>query len=114
MRFRTVGLKLSLALVALVAGALAVVYIAVVPTLRDVLVDGRIAQLERTARTLEPMVSDLRKTASSARRLVSPEGAMTRELDATLRELRAASRSARRLTDQVSRDPGSLLRGGRQ
>jgi signal transduction histidine kinase len=55
MRFRTVGLKLSLALVALVAGALAVVYIAVVPTLREVLVDGRIAQLERTA---DAIVSD--------------------------------------------------------
>ena len=55
MRFRTVGLKLSLALVALVAGALAIVYIAVVPTLREVLVDGRIAQLERTA---DEIVSD--------------------------------------------------------
>ena len=49
MRPRTVGLKLSLALVALVAGALAIVYIAVVPTLKDRLVDGRIEQLEGTA-----------------------------------------------------------------
>ena len=55
MRFRTVGLKLSLALIALVAGALAVVYIAVVPTLKEGLVDGRISQLERTA---DAIVSD--------------------------------------------------------
>ncbi|HEV2903231.1 MAG TPA: ATP-binding protein [Gaiellaceae bacterium] len=55
MRLRTVGLKLSLALIALVAGALAVVYIAVVPTLKEGLVDGRIAQLERTA---DAIVSD--------------------------------------------------------
>jgi signal transduction histidine kinase len=49
MRIRTVGLKLSLALAALVAGALAIVYLAVVPTLKNQLVDGRIEQLERTA-----------------------------------------------------------------
>ncbi len=55
MRLRTVGLKLSLALIALVAGALAVVYIAVVPTLKEGLVDGRIEQLERTA---DVIVSD--------------------------------------------------------
>jgi hypothetical protein len=41
MRLRTVGLKLSLALAALVAGALAIVYLAVVPTLKNQLVDGR-------------------------------------------------------------------------
>ena len=58
MRFRTVGLKLSLALIALVAGALAVVYIAVVPTLKEGLVDGRISQLERTA---DAIVSDYAK-----------------------------------------------------
>jgi signal transduction histidine kinase len=55
MRLRSVGVKLSLALIALVAGALAVVYVAVVPTLKDRLVDGRIAQLERTA---DAIISD--------------------------------------------------------
>ena len=55
MRLRTVGLKLSLALVALVAGALAIVYFAVVPGLENRLVDGRIAQLQRTA---DAIVSD--------------------------------------------------------
>jgi two-component system, OmpR family, sensor kinase len=48
-RFRTVGLKLTLALVGLVLGALVIVYIAIVPTLKDRLVDGRLNQLERTA-----------------------------------------------------------------
>jgi signal transduction histidine kinase len=49
MQLRTVGAKLSLALVALVAGALAIVYLAVVPTLEDRLIDGRQSQLQRTA-----------------------------------------------------------------
>ncbi len=49
MRLRTVGVKLSLALIALVAGALGIVYVAIVPTLEDRLVNGRISQLERTA-----------------------------------------------------------------
>jgi signal transduction histidine kinase len=49
MRLRTVGVKLSVALIALVVGALAIVYVAIVPTLEDRLVNGRISQLERTA-----------------------------------------------------------------
>ena len=47
MRLRTVGVKLSVALIALVIGALAIVYVAIVPTLEDRLVNGRISQLER-------------------------------------------------------------------
>ena len=47
-RFRTVGLKLTLALAGLVAGALAIVYLAVVPSLKDRLIDGRLDQLEQT------------------------------------------------------------------
>lgn len=62
MRLRTVGVKLSLALIALVAGALAIVYVAVVPTLENRLVDGRISQLQRTA---DAIVSDYTKTAST-------------------------------------------------
>ena len=58
MRLRTVGLKLSLALIALVAGALAVVYIAVVPTLKEGLVDGRLAQLERPRTRSSPTAQD--------------------------------------------------------
>jgi signal transduction histidine kinase len=48
-RFRTVGLKLTLALAGLVAGALAIVYVAVVPSLKERLVDGRLDQLEQAA-----------------------------------------------------------------
>lgn len=62
MRFRTVGLKLSLALVALVAGALAIVYVAVVPTLEDRLIDGRISQLERNA---DGIIADYHETAAN-------------------------------------------------
>ena len=49
MRLRTVGVKLSLALIALVAGALAIVYLAVVPGLENRLVDNRISQLQRAS-----------------------------------------------------------------
>jgi signal transduction histidine kinase len=47
--FRTVGLKLTLALAGLVAGALAIVYLAVIPSLEDRLVEGRLDQLEQAA-----------------------------------------------------------------
>jgi signal transduction histidine kinase len=48
-RFRTVGVKLTLALIALVLGALAIVYLAIVPTLKNRLIEDRLDQLERTA-----------------------------------------------------------------
>jgi signal transduction histidine kinase len=48
-RFRTVGLKLTLALAGLVAGALAIVYLAVVPSLKDRLINSRLDQLEQVA-----------------------------------------------------------------
>jgi signal transduction histidine kinase len=48
-RLRTVGLKLTLALAGLVAGALAIVYLAVVPSLRERLIDGRLDQLTQSA-----------------------------------------------------------------
>jgi signal transduction histidine kinase len=62
MRLRTVGVKLSLALIALVAGALAIVYVAVVPTLENRLVDGRISQLQRTA---DAIVTDYTRQADN-------------------------------------------------
>jgi signal transduction histidine kinase len=49
MRLRTVGVKLSLALIALVTGALAIVYIAVVPSLEDRLVNTRLDQLHQVS-----------------------------------------------------------------
>ena len=63
MRFRTVGLKLSLALVALVAGALGIVYLAVVPTLENRLIDGRIDQLERTSNAI---IADFHQTVDES------------------------------------------------
>jgi signal transduction histidine kinase len=48
-RFRTVGLKLTLALAGLVAGALTIVYLAVVPSLRDRLIDDRQNELKQAA-----------------------------------------------------------------
>jgi paraquat-inducible protein B len=83
-------------------------------------VDELVANLNRTvvelrnlATELSPATSAVQQTASSARTLFSPEGALATQLDATLREMRAAARSVRRLSDQISRDPGSLVRGGR-
>ena len=63
MRLRTVGLKLSLALIALVAGALGIVYFAVVPTLEDRLVESRTRQLHRTA---DIIVSDIIRAGDAA------------------------------------------------
>jgi signal transduction histidine kinase len=47
--FRSVGAKLSLALVALVAGALALVYVVVVPSLERSLINARLDQLAKAA-----------------------------------------------------------------
>jgi signal transduction histidine kinase len=52
--FRSVGTRLSLALLLVVAIALGVVYLAVVPSLESRLVNARISQLETAARRLAP------------------------------------------------------------
>jgi len=49
---RSVGARLSLALAAVVLGALAIVWVALVPTLERRLVDGRLAELATTARAV--------------------------------------------------------------
>lgn len=54
------------------------------------------------------------ETATAVRQLLHPEGELMAQLDATLEEVRAAARALRELAEQLSRDPGSLLRGGRQ
>ena len=51
--FRSVGARLSLALAVVVAGALAVVWVALVPTLHHRLVNGRLALLAQSARQIE-------------------------------------------------------------
>ncbi len=63
MRLRTVGVKLGLALIALVAGALGIVYVAVVPTLENRLVDGRTSQLQRT---VDSIILDYTRAESRA------------------------------------------------
>lgn len=65
------------------------------------------AQLEQSARESSPLVK-------SAHQLLAPDGRLANQIDATLRELAAAARSLRRLSEQLSRDPGSLIRGGRE
>jgi signal transduction histidine kinase len=50
--FRTVGARLSLALLAVVALVLALVYFIVVPSLKNRLIDARLVDLERAARPL--------------------------------------------------------------
>ena len=51
--FRSVGARLSLALALVVAGALAVVWVALVPTLQHRLVNGRLSLLAQSARQIE-------------------------------------------------------------
>jgi signal transduction histidine kinase len=51
-RPRSVGARLALALLLIVAGALGIVYLIVVPSLKNRLVDGRISELERAALSL--------------------------------------------------------------
>ena len=54
--FRSVGAQLSLALLLVVAAALAIVYVAVVPSLEKRLVNTRVSQLKQTAGQLRPRV----------------------------------------------------------
>lgn len=53
----SVRVKLTLALAGLVAGALAIVYVAVVPSLKDRLIDSRLDQLAQTA---PPVITSIR------------------------------------------------------
>jgi signal transduction histidine kinase len=68
--FRSVGARLSLALAVVVAGALAVVWIALVPTLQHRLVNGRLALLSQSARQIErsePVVAEREAVDDAAR-----------------------------------------------
>lgn len=55
---QSVGAQLSLALLLVVAVALGVVYLTVVPSLRDRAINTRVAQMERIAAKLRPQVTD--------------------------------------------------------
>ena len=56
--FRSVGGRLSFALLLLVAGALAIVYVVVIPSLERSLVNDRLDELERDARTAAAGLKD--------------------------------------------------------
>jgi two-component system OmpR family sensor kinase len=72
-RFRTVGVKLTLALAGLVAGALAIVYVAVVPSLENRLIDARLDQLERTAAIVAEDIETLEEQGLTLDRIASFE-----------------------------------------
>ncbi|HEY2072679.1 MAG TPA: HAMP domain-containing sensor histidine kinase [Gaiellaceae bacterium] len=74
--FRRVGARLSLALAVVVAGALAVVWVALVPTLQHRLVNGRLVLLAQSARQIDRaetevpargFVDDAARTADASR-----------------------------------------------
>ena len=58
-RLSTVGLKLTLALAGLVAGALAIVYLAVVPSLEDRLMEARQHELKQAAELVIPEIEQV-------------------------------------------------------
>jgi signal transduction histidine kinase len=60
--FRTVGARLSLALLAVVALVLALVYFIVVPSLKSRLIDARLVDLERAAR---PLADEYKRNANA-------------------------------------------------
>ncbi len=71
-------------------------------------------QVNRLTASLAPdgkVGKNVEKASKNAERLMDPEGGLPSQLDATLTEVRGAASSLRQLTDQLKRDPGSLLRG---
>jgi paraquat-inducible protein B len=76
--------------------------------------DVTLKDISQTLRDLRPAIGELRITAGSANRLLSPGGRVSHQIDSTLHEVQLAARSLRRLTEQLSRDPGGIVRGGKQ
>lgn len=91
--FRSVGARLSVALAVVVAGALVVVWVALVPTLQHRLVNGRLALLAQSARQIERsqdeapdrgFVDDAARTADANRAVlfrIGPAGALRVAVD---------------------------------
>jgi paraquat-inducible protein B len=92
-----------------------------------------VAQLQEQTRTLlaelaevdyQALAQSVSRLADQVRRfvedpvdlgeIVDPRGTLSRQLQGVLDEIERAARSVRRLADQLSRDPGSLIRGGSQ
>lgn len=84
--------------------------------------NAAVTELRRVARSLgpdgtigEPLAEAIAKSAGAAQsleRLLHPEGGFSIQLEDTLTEVDEAARSLRTLAEQISRDPGSLIRGG--
>ena len=73
-----------------------------------------VADVSRTARKLDPAIAALTTAAVSADKAIAPVGRLSNQVDTTLREVQVAARSLSLRSDQLSRDPGALLRGGKQ
>jgi signal transduction histidine kinase len=111
--FRSVGARLSLALAVVVAGALAVVWVALVPTLQHRLVDGRLALLAESARDIrhsEPPVPDQDFIDDAARAADANRAVLfTVETNGTTTVLLVAADSRRTGSSQdVAADPVAL------
>lgn len=80
--------------------------------------DELTAELDRAAAPLVPAARDLRPAVAEVKDTVASVHRATEQLssrvDTTLRDLSGAARSVRHLADQLARDPGSILRGGKQ
>ncbi len=113
--FRSVGARLSLALAVVVAGALGVVWVALVPTLQHRLVNGRLALLAQSAHVIaaseagppdQDFIDDAARTADSGRAvLFTPAGAGS----ATLRVVADSRRTG--LSRDVVADAVALRAG---
>lgn len=111
--FRRVGARLSLALALVVAGALAVVWVALVPTLQHRLVNGRLALLAQSAREIErseaaapdqDFIDDAARTADANRAvLFTPESS-----GGTITLLVAADSRRTGFSQDVTKDPVAL------
>ena len=75
--------------------------------------DQLILRVDATTAELAPAISELARASTSTSKALAPEGHLATQIDATLRDLQLAVRSVRRLADQLSRDPGAIVRGGR-
>jgi paraquat-inducible protein B len=73
-------------------------------------IDRTVNQFSTAAQDLHPAIAQAQDTVTSARKTTDR---LASQLDTTLRDVGAAARSLRRLADQLGRDPGSILRGGK-
>ena len=118
--FRSVGARLSLALAVVVAGALAVVWVALVPTLQRKLVDGRLSLLVQSARQIQDLavgttvdqdfIDDAARTADASRAVylhpITGSGVTTLLVLADSRQTASAQ--------DVANDPVALRAAGSQ